>query len=141
MTKEDTKMTKDTVKTTRVTRKPLFQRGPQAIGGEKDPNYHYRFVNDTGSRIDLFKQAGYEFVDDTELTVGDSRVSDPSALGSGKRVISNDGTVSYLMKIKKEYFDEDQAAKAAHLDEQEEAMKADASQGMYGKLDLNSRRK
>ena len=134
-------MTKDTVKTTRVTRKPLFQRGPQSIGGEKDPNYHYRFVNDTGSRIDLFKQAGYEFVDDAELTVGDSRVSDPSALGSGKRVISKDGTTSYLMKIKKEYFEEDQAAKAANIDEQEEAMTADASQGMYGKLDLNSRRK
>ena len=43
----------------RVTRKSLFQRGPQAISGEKDPNYVYRFVNDTGSRIHNFQAAGY----------------------------------------------------------------------------------
>lgn len=141
MTKEDTNMTKDTVKSTRVTRKPLFQRGPQSISGDKDPNYHYRFVNDTGSRLTNFQQAGYEFVSDTELTVGDSRVSDPSAIDSRKSVISNDGTTSYLMKIKKEFYEEDQAAKADHIAEQESAMTADASQGMYGKVDLNSRRK
>lgn len=140
MTKEDTKMSKEPVKSTRVSRKPLFARGPQSIGGEKDPNYHYRFVNDTGSRIDLFKQAGYEFVNDTELTIGDSRVSDPSDLGYAKRVISNDGTTSFLMKIPKEFYDEDQAAKAQQLEEQEAAMTKDASQGMYGKLELKSRK-
>ena len=141
MTKEGTNMTKETVKSTRVTRKPLFQRGPQSISGEKDPAFHYRFVNDTGSRISNFKAAGYEFVDDTELSVGDSRVSDSGELGSGKRVISNDGTVSYLMRIKKEFYDEDQAAKASQVDEQESAMTADASKGMYGKVDLNEGRR
>lgn len=121
---------------TRVQRKPLFQRGPQSIMGDKDPNYHYRFVNDTGSRIANFQAAGYEFVTDESLVVGDNRVVDASDLGSGKRVISNDGTVSYLMRIKKEWYDEDQATKAEHIAEQEKAMKQDATQGMYGKLDI-----
>lgn len=121
----------------RVARKSLFQRGPQSIAGDKDPNYQYRFVNDTGSRIANFQAAGYEFVQDTELTVGDSRVFDPSDIGSGKRVTSNDGTVSYLMRIKKEWYDEDQAAKAAQINETEAAMKQEASQGMYGSLKVS----
>jgi hypothetical protein len=118
----------------RVARKSLFQRGPQAILGEKDPNYVYRFVNDTGSRVANFQSAGYEFVEDKDLVVGDSRVFDPSDLGSAKRVTSNDGTTSYLMRIKKEYYEEDQAAKAALINETEQAMKRDASQGMYGSI-------
>ena len=128
-------MTEKNVK--RVVRKPLFQRGPQSISGEKDPNYVYRFVNDTGSRIDQMKQAGYEIVTDDNLIVGDSRVSDPSSQGSAKRVISKDGTVSYLMRQKKEYYEEDQAAKQAHNDEIEAAMKKQASEGMYGSIKMS----
>ena len=118
----------------RVVRKPLFQRGPQSISGEKDPEFIYRFVNDTGSRIDQMKQAGYEIVTDDNLIVGDSRVSDPTQQGSGKRVISKDGTVSYLMRQKKDWYEEDQAAKQKHNDEIEEAMKKQASEGMYGSI-------
>lgn len=118
----------------RVVRKPLFQRGPQSITGEKDPNYVYRFVNDSGSRIDQMKSAGYEIVTDDDLIVGDSRVSDTSQMGSGKRVVSKDGTVQYLMRQKKEYYDEDQAAKQAHNDEIEQAMKKQAQEGMYGSI-------
>ena len=117
----------------RVVRKSLFQRGPQSIAGEKDPNYVYRFVNDTGSRIANFQAAGYEIVKDDELTVGDSRVFDPSDLCSGKKVTSNDGTVSYLMRIKKEYYEEDQAAKQNYINETERAMKQQATQSAdYG---------
>lgn len=120
----------------RVARKSLFQRGPQAIAGDKDPNYVYRFVNDTGSRIANFQSMGYEFVEDPSMVVGDSRVSDVSDIGSSKRVISNDGTTSYLMRIKKEYYEEDQAAKAAQVAETERAMKQEATQGTYGKLSI-----
>lgn len=121
----------------RVTRKSLFQLGPQSIAGEKDPNFEYRFVNDTGSRIANFKAAGYEFVEDSSLLVGDSRVFDPSDIGSSKRVVSNDGTVSYLMRIKKEWYNEDQATKAEQIKETEQAMKQEATQGMYGKLNIS----
>ena len=33
--------------TKRVERKPLAQQGPQSVAGDKDPNFSYRFVNDT----------------------------------------------------------------------------------------------
>lgn len=121
----------------RPARKSLVQRGPQTINGDKDPNYVYRFVNDTGSRVANFQAAGYEFVEDKDMVVGDSRVFDPSDLGSSKRVTSNDGTVSFLMRIKKEYYEEDQAAKAAQNNETEQAMKRDATQDRYGSLKIS----
>lgn len=130
-------MSRETVKSARTARKPLAQRGPQAIAGEKNPEFEYRFVNDTGSRIQNFKAAGYEFVTGDDLIVGDNRVSDATDLGSAKRVISNDGTTSYLMRIKKDWYEEDQASKAAAIKEQEAAMKQEASTGMYGKLNIS----
>lgn len=130
-------MTRESTKSARVARKPLTQRGPQAIAGEKNPEFEYRFVNDTGSRIQNFKAAGYEFVTGDDLIVGDNRVSDATDLGSAKRVISNDGTTSYLMRIKKDWYEEDQASKAAAIKEQEASMKQEASTGMYGKLNIS----
>ena len=127
-------MSKTTEK--RVTRKPLHQRGPHTISGEKDPNFQYRFVNDIGSRIHQMKEAGYELVTDNEMVVGDARISDPTSQGSAKRVVSKNGDVAYLMRQKKEWFDEDQKAKQDRLDELEKAMKTEASQGMYGSIKM-----
>lgn len=122
----------------RVVRKPLSARGPLNITGEKDPNFHYRFVNDIGSRVYNYQQAGYEIVTDGDLTVGDSRVSDASDLGSPRRVVGDQGTTSVLMRIPKEYFDEDQAKKNAALDEQDQAMKQQATKDLdYGKLQIS----
>lgn len=121
----------------RVVRKPLFKRGPQAINGDKDPGYHYRFVNDDATRIQNFKEAGYELVQNDDLSVGDSSLSAAGDLGTAKRVVSKDGTTSYLMRIKKEYYSEDQDAKLETLKEQESTMKRDASQGMYGSIKIS----
>ena len=128
-------MSKTTEK--RVTRKPLHQRGPHTISGEKDPNFQYRFVNDIGSRIHQMQEAGYEIVTDDDMVVGEARVTDPTAQGSDKRVISKDGTVAYLMKHKTEWYEEDQKAKQAHVDELEQTMKNEASQGMYGSIKVD----
>lgn len=122
----------------RVVRKPLSARGPLNITGEKDPSFHYRFVNDVGSRVYNYQQAGYEIVTDGDLTVGDSRVSDASDLGSPRRVVGDQGTTSVLMRIPKEYFDEDQAKKNAALDEQDQAMKQQATKDLdYGKIQIS----
>ena len=122
----------------RVERKPLWQRGPQALNKEKDPNFEYRYVNDIGARISNFQEAGYEFVVDDELKVGDGRVFDPSDNGSAKRVVSNDGTVSYLMRIKKEWHEADQKAKQERVAETEQAIKNEAqSSADYGKLKIS----
>lgn len=131
-------MTARSTQQKRVVRKPLSARGPLNITGEKDPNFHYRFVNDIGSRVYNYQQAGYEIVTDGDLTVGDSRVSDASDLGSPRRVVGDQGTTSVLMRIPKEYFDEDQAKKNAALDEQDQAMKQQATKDLdYGKIQIS----
>ena len=117
----------------RVTRRPQHERGPQKIIGDRDPNFEYRFVNDIGGRLQILQEAGYELVKDDSISVGDGRITN-TELGSVKSVTSNDGTKSYLMRIKKEFYQEDQAAKFARIDEQENAMKKDASSGMYGSI-------
>lgn len=124
----------NTKTTKRAERKPLFAQGPQAVSGDLDKNFQYRFVNDVGSRISKFEDAGYEFVEDPSLIVGDSRVSNSSDVGSAKTVTSNDGTRSYLMRIKKEWYDEDQAKKSERINEQEAAMKDPISQGFTGSI-------
>lgn len=131
-------MTNSKATSKRVERKPLHQRGPQTIAtGALEPGFQYRFVNDVGSRIENFKAAGYEFVVDDNLAVGDSRVFDPSSQGSAKVVTSNDGTKSYLMRIKDEWYKEDQAAKQNRVNELEQAIKTPNSQGAdYGSVNL-----
>jgi hypothetical protein len=52
-------------------------------------------------------------------------------------VVGDGGTVSVLMRIKKEWFDEDQAKKAAHVDEQEQAMKQNASKEFTGSIKIS----
>lgn len=121
----------------RVTRRPLHQQGPMTILGEKDPDFVYRVVNDVGARVSQMQAAGYEIVTDDGITIGESRVSDPNQLGSSKRVLSKDGTVSILMRQKREWWEEDQKAKQQQIDEQESAMKQDAAQGMYGKIETS----
>lgn len=104
---------------------------------QKDPGFVYRFVNDIDSRIQNFEEMGYEIVRDSSIKVGDKRVANPSAEGSPV-VVSKGNTRSFLMRIKKEWYEEDQEAKAKAISETEAGMKAEAqSQGMYGKLEIS----
>lgn len=90
-----------------------------------DPAYRYRVVNDRPGRIPMFQKAGWEFCytesrnfsDVNETTAMDSRVS--LDLGGGDK--------GYLMRIKSELFDEDQAAKIEGVKNIERAMKRQPS--------------
>lgn len=102
----------------------------------KDPNYEYRFVNDASNRIARFQRGGWEIVTD-DLEVGAPRVGVPESEGSAVKVSVGGGTQAYLMRIKKEWYDEDQKAKYAHLDEVEEAIYGEVNKpGMYGEIKL-----
>lgn len=95
----------------------------------------YRNVNDVDGRIERFKQAGYEFVEDVQL--GSSNV-DGNQADSG--VVSRDvgkGVTSYVMAIREDWYEEDQAKKQLAVDETESAMrksvdKNTTTDGTYG---------
>ena len=122
--------------TTRPTRTPLANRNILTVKGE-EAGFKYRIVNDTGDRIQLFKDMGYEIVSDDSVQVGDRRVANPTKEGTPVQVSVGGGTKAFLMRQREDWYKEDQATKEARIKEQEKAMKADASQGMYGSLKIS----
>lgn len=120
----------------RVSRTPIGTRNILTVKG-KDPNYVYRHVNDIDDRIQMFQEAGYELVQDESVQVGDKRVNAASSLGSAKAVSVGQGTKAYLMRIKREWYEEDQAKKLSNVADIERATKEKALDGTYGDLKLS----
>jgi hypothetical protein len=119
----------------RVTRTPVGKRNILTVKG-KDPNYVYRVVNDVDDRVAQFVEGGYELVNDNSTDVGDKRVSQGTTVGSKKIFSVGQGTKGYLMRIKREWYDEDQAAKQGFVNQQEASIKEKALDGNYGKLEV-----
>ena len=110
----------------RPKRTPINGRNVLTVQG-KDPNYVYRIVNDVGGRVDMFKEAGYEMVLDKDVKVGDRRVNSASAEGSNAQVaVDKSGTKAFVMRIPKEWYEEDQKAKQERVNELEQTIKKDA---------------
>lgn len=124
----------------RVRRTPINgTRNRLSVRGKED-GYVYRFVNDIDDRIQSFQEMGYEIVTNSDLTVGDKRVATPTAEGSPQKVSVGQGVQAYLMRQKQEWFDEDQKAKQAQVNELESSMKREAqSAGFYGKLNIGEK--
>lgn len=83
-----------------------------------DPSFVYRWVNDDGKgRIDRAVAGGYEFVQsEADQKVGSGSADGNSDVGSKvSRIVgtseSGGGMRAYLMRIKKEWYDEDQRRK------------------------------
>jgi hypothetical protein len=119
----------------------LSKRVP--VGGNRDiltvdgmeDGWHYRWVLDLGNRTKKFQKAGYEFVTH-EVTVGDARAGTPEGLGSIVEALSGNGTQKLvLMRIKQEYYNEDQKAKEDEILALEAGMGKDIS-GTYGKIGI-----
>ena len=119
----------------RVTRVPVSQRNILTVKG-KDPAYEYRVVNDVDDRIAQFLEGGYELVDKASTGVGDSRVSQGTAVGSKQELSVGQGVKAKIMRIKKEWFQEDQNRKQKFVDQQEASIKEKALDGNYGTLDI-----
>lgn len=110
----------------RVKRTPINGRNILSVSN-KEPGYEYRFVNDVGDRVEIFKERGWELVDSADVRIGDRRVENPGPLGSkAQAAVDKTGTKAFLMRIKKEWYDEDQAEKGKAIAEQELAMKQQA---------------
>lgn len=98
-----------------------------------DPDFYYRVFNDTDDRISRALEAGYEHVESNER-LGDSRVAESSLPGAQVAKPVGGGVTGYLMRIPREYYEEDQKVKEERLLETEKAMDPDASKNQYGGL-------
>lgn len=100
------------------------------------PGYHVHWINDYVGRIAQAVQGGYEFVDQSEalITMPDlagASLGKGTDLGSRVSVVvgrGEDGAPlrAYLMKIRQEWFDEDQKAGQERVDAVHEALRRGA---------------
>lgn len=120
----------------RPKRTPVNGRNILTVSG-KDPDYVYRIVNDTGDRIQAFLDAGYELVDANSVRVGDKRVNSASPEGSKAEVNVGDGLKGKVMRIRKDWYEEDQLAKQAHVNQLEQTIKQKAAGADYGTVSIS----
>ena len=91
----------------------------------KDPGFEYRVVNDDGDRVSQFEDMGYEVVKDSSIKVGDRRIANPTKEGSPVQISVGGGQKAYLMRIRKDWYEEAQEDKAKQVDEMEKGMLKD----------------
>lgn len=117
----------------RVKRTGLGTRNRLSVKG-KDPNYEYRIVNDTDDRVADFMDRGWEIDTSEEVRVGSalSRVDQASQVGKPKDISVGGGQRAVLMRIRKDWYLEDQAAKDEYVKATEQAMRPNPNDGTYG---------
>ena len=104
----------------RIERTPVSGYRSVLSLSNQDPAYHYRWVNDLEGRIEIFRNGGYEHVitkDGGE--VGTKRVGTATNIGTNVSKPVGQGVTAYLMRIKKEWYEQDQLDKLKLIKEQE----------------------
>lgn len=120
----------------RKKRNPMESRNRLAVKN-KDPNYEYRIVNDTqDGRVEQMLDQDWEIETDPQVSVSRSRIDDPAKVGQVHEVSVGLGTKAVLMKKRKDWYAEDQAAKQEYVDKTEEAMRPNPNEGTYGRVEL-----
>ena len=112
----------------RKKRVPLGAQRLKGLVQNQKEGYVYRWVNDTPGRIAMALEGGYQFVtnDDVIVGEGEDRNTDLGSMKSQHGGFDAGGKPykRYLMVIRKELYDEDQAFKNAELDEVDRAIRS-----------------
>jgi hypothetical protein len=91
------------------------------------PGYVRRWINDYDGRLQNAQDGGYEFVmNDTVKQIGDADIDNENRdLGArvSRVVDKSTGQRAYLMEIKEEFYQEDQRAKIAKVEEVDRRIK------------------
>jgi hypothetical protein len=115
-----------------------FNRNILTVSGLED-GYVYRWVNDIEDRIIRFKQGGYEVVENN-VKVGDETVNSSEGVSSTATYRNvGGGVVAYLMRIPREFYDEDFEEKMKHVNSIEESTKDPISEeNKYGNINIGT---
>lgn len=116
-------------------------RARQKLSAKQIDGYVTRWINDENGRVQQAQEGGYEFVTQEEAGhIGEDNSDGNTDLGDHVSKTVGSGTNghpmrAFLMKIRKEYYEEDQAAKQSQIDEVENAirrgMNVDGSAGEH----------
>ena len=98
--------------------------------------YIYRIFNDKGTRIAQHKQYGWEPVTADDVTIGTRNEVGAGDIAS-VTVDSRDGTQGVVMRIPKDWYNEDQVAKQQKIDDTEKQITGESeNDGNYGKVSI-----
>jgi hypothetical protein len=117
---------------------PLGRRNVLTVSGLKDQDeFHYHWFNDVDERLQQCVEAGYEFVGNSGLQVGDKTVESARGTDSITKKAVGGGKIAYLMRIPMELYKEDQTNKQRDVDLLDANLKAPEVDGKYGKVEIN----
>ena len=109
------------------------------LSAPKKAGFVRRFVNDTGDRIQMFKDAGWNVVDDVNQ-VGDQKLGKPTSIGSSANPHVGGGQRAVLMELPEEIYSEDRAEAQAEITKVENEMKRTSKtagkDGLSGKVEI-----
>jgi hypothetical protein len=134
-------------RTDRPTRKQTLEDSEghgrlNVMGIQDDDEFIYRVVNDKNNRIYQLQQRGYEIVEgDGKIVMGDCN---PREVGSqiSTTCDNKDGTKAVLMRIRREWKEEDDAYRQSQTDKTEEALfRTLKEEGQYGEVKKEFARK
>lgn len=107
---------------------------------DKDPNFHYAWINDQKGLLHRARTAGYEHVLTSEMpSWGESDVDSADSSSSVVTMPVGDKLLAYLMKQPMEYWEADHAEEQRIVDAREADMKKELNSGQngtYGKVDI-----
>lgn len=101
-----------------------------------DDGYYYHVANDKNGRVQQLQDRGFEVVQHNgKVSMGDSNAKEA---GTAVQTTANasDGSKAILMRIPKEFKEEDDAYRQSQIDKGEEALyrQAENEQGRYGTI-------
>jgi len=106
----------------------------------KKPGFVRRFVNDKGDRVENFKAAGWNLVDEA-VQVGDSKIGRASSTGSLVNPHVGGGQRAVLMEIPENLYNEDRAASQAAITRVENEIKRNSKtpgkDGLGGEISIS----
>lgn len=118
--------TSTTEASARPRRTPLSRRNRLSVQN-KEPGFTYRIVNDVDDRVSQMQEQGYELCEKAQVgAIGDKRVDNTASIGSIAHFSVGQGTKAVVMRIRDEWYKEDQAVKQQEVDAIEAAMKQEA---------------
>ena len=142
MNKEDIKVTETDSK--QVNKEQSRKRIPlgtrNVLTAPKKNGFVRRFVNDTGDRIDTFKAAGWNVVDNVSQ-VGDEKIGRALMMGSSANPHVGGGQRAVLMEIPEEYYLEDKARAQAEITQVENEIRRNSKKpgkdGLEGNVSIS----
>ena len=122
----------------RKTRSSTNGRNDVLVVENKDPKFEYRVVNDTPGRVAQMENRDWEIASGDEKLISTFDNSDDDS-GSVKRKHVGGGASGILMRIRKDWFKEDQAEKARMADRMEQSTQQHDLQNGYGNVEIGKK--